>query len=193
MTGGIGSGKSTIAGIFEVLGIPVSSADKEAKRVMNEDPLLKAQIIRHFGEEAYTGGLLNRSYLAAEVFSRPDRLELLNSLVHPATIAAGQKWMKEQETHAPYAIREAALIFESHTNNQLDCIIGVSAPAELRIRRTLQRDGITRDQVLQRMNNQLDEDTKMKLCDLVIINDDAHAVIPQVLEIHQMLLLRSSI
>jgi dephospho-CoA kinase len=192
LTGGIGSGKSTIAGIFEVLGIPVSSADKEAKRVMNEDPVLKARIVHHFGEGAYVEGLLNRSYLAAQVFSNPEKLELLNSLVHPATIAAGQKWLKEQEGRAPYAIREAALIFESHTGGQLDLVIGVSAPAELRIRRTLQRDGITREQVLQRMNNQLDEAAKMELCDMVIINDDAHAVIPQVLEIHKELIRRST-
>jgi len=192
LTGGIGSGKSTIAGIFEVLGIPVSYADREAKRVMNEDPVLKDQIIRHFGEAAYAGGQLNRPWLAAQVFSNQEKLDLLNSLVHPATIATGQKWMKEQAGRAPYAIREAALIFESHTAGHLDFIIGVSAPASLRIERTLQRDGITREQVLQRMKSQLDEEMKMKLCDAVIINDDAHAVIPQVLEIHKELVRRSA-
>jgi dephospho-CoA kinase len=189
LTGGIGSGKSTVAGIFEVLGIPVSNADREAKRVMNEDPGLKEQILLHFGPEAYTGGQLNRPWLAAQVFSHKDKLELLNSLVHPATIQAGAIWMKEQEAlSVPYAIREAALIFESNGGKGLDYVIGVYAPATLRIYRTMQRDKISREQVLQRMSNQIAEDIKMRLCDTVIVNDDQQAVIPQVLELHKKLI-----
>ncbi|HEX9512779.1 MAG TPA: dephospho-CoA kinase [Puia sp.] len=189
LTGGIGSGKSTVAGIFEVLGIPVSYADREAKRVMNEDPGLKEQILLHFGPEAYSQGQLNRPYLAAQVFPHKDKLELLNSLVHPATIRAGEKWMEEQAAlSAPYAIREAALIFESTGGKGLDYIIGVYAPATLRLHRTLQRDKISREQVLQRMNNQIAEDIKMRLCDSVIYNDDQQALIPQVLELHKKLI-----
>jgi len=189
LTGGIGSGKSTIAGIFEVLGIPVSYADQEAKRVMNEDPWLKEQILLHFGAAAYKEGQLDRSWMAAQVFSRKDKLELLNSLVHPATIRAGEQWMAAQEAlAAPYAIREAALIFESTGGKGLDYIIGVYAPVTLRLHRTLQRDKVTRDQVLQRMDNQLDEEIKMRLCDSVLYNDDQQAVLPQVLKLHDLLL-----
>lgn len=194
LTGGIGSGKSTIAAVFEVLGIPVSNADKEARRVMNEDPELREAIIQHFGAEAYmdgnggSGGVLNRKYLAAQVFTDPTRLELLNSLVHPATIRDGQKWIRALGDRFPYAIREAAIIFETSAAAHLDFIVGVYAPATLRIHRTMQRDKITREEVLQRMKNQIDEEIKMRLCDAVIINDDQHAVLPQVLELHQRLL-----
>ena len=188
MTGGIGSGKSTIAAIFQVLGIPVSFADQEAKRVMNEDPELRAAIIKKFGEETYAAGVLNRKYLAGQVFSDPAKLEILNSLVHPATIREGRKWMQELGDRYPYAIREAAILFETSAAGHLDFIIGVSAPATLRIHRTMQRDKITREEVLQRMKNQIDEEIKMRLCDAVIINDDQHAVLPQVLELHQRLL-----
>jgi dephospho-CoA kinase len=188
LTGGIGSGKSTIAAIFEVLGIPVSNADKDAKRVMNEDPELRAGIIQHFGAEAYAGGALNRKYLAAQVFTDPARLELLNSLVHPATIRDGQKWMRGLGDKYPYAIREAAIIFETSAAAHLDFIIGVYAPATLRIHRTMQRDKITREEVLQRMKNQIDEEIKMRLCDAVITNDDQSALLPQVLELHKRLL-----
>jgi dephospho-CoA kinase len=188
LTGGIGSGKSTIAAIFEVLDIPVSYADREAKRVMNEDPELRKEIIFHFGPEAYAGGVLNRKYLAGQVFTDPAKLELLNSLVHPATIREGQKWMQGLGDRFPYAIREAAIIFETSAAAHLDFIIGVYAPVALRIHRTMQRDKITREEVLQRMKNQIDEEIKMRLCDAVIINDDQHAVLPQVLELHKRLL-----
>jgi dephospho-CoA kinase len=188
LTGGIGSGKSTIAGIFEVLGIPVSFADREAKRIMNEDPDLKAQITGYFGPDAYIGGTLNRSWLASEVFTDPVKLETLNSFVHPATIRQGEKWMRSVTGRAPYAIREAALIFETRAAAQLDFIIGVNAPTALRIHRTMQRDHRTREEVLQRMHNQIDEEIKMRLCDAVIQNDGQQAVLPQVLALHQRLL-----
>ena len=187
ITGGIGSGKSTVAGIFEVLGIPVSYADREAKRIMNEDPLLVAQIIEHFGAEAYENGQLNRPYLAARVFSDKQKLALLNELVHPVTIREGEAWMQAQEGKTPYAIREAALIFESNSGKYLDFIIGVYAPVELRIQRTQERDGLQKEEVLLRMRNQLDEDAKMKLCDAVIVNDGVTALLPQVLDLHKKL------
>ncbi|HVW58606.1 MAG TPA: dephospho-CoA kinase [Puia sp.] len=188
LTGGIGSGKSTVAGIFEVLGVPVAYADREAKKVMTEDPILRQQIILHFGENAYTDGRLNRPYLASQVFSDKKKLELLNSLVHPATIAAGEKWMDAQKDRTPYAIREAALIFESDSVRYMDFVIGVYAPAALRIHRVLQRDKLSREEILQRMRNQIDEDIKMKLCDAVIYNDEQHPVISQVLSLHEQLL-----
>jgi dephospho-CoA kinase len=192
LTGGIGSGKSTVAGVFEVLGIPVAYADREAKRVMTEDPELRRQIIHHFGEDSYKGQQLNRPFLAAQVFTDKERLALLNSLVHPATIAAGERWMEAQARRAPYAIREAALIFESDSVRHLDFVIGVYAPRTLRIHRVLQRDKLTREEILQRMKNQIDEEIKMKLCDAVIYNDEQHPVIPQVLSLHEQLLQRAA-
>jgi dephospho-CoA kinase len=188
LTGGIGSGKSTVAAIFEVLGVPVSFADLEARRVMNEDPELRQQIIDHFGPETYAGGALNRSWLASRVFNHPDQLEILNSLVHPATILEGDRWMQSMAGRSPYAIREAALIFETRSAGHLDFIIGVHAPAALRIHRTMQRDKLTREEVQQRMRNQIDEEIKMMLCDTVIQNDDQQALLPQVLALHERLL-----
>ncbi len=188
LTGGIGSGKSTVAQIFEVLGVPVSYADREAKRLMNQDPDLRAQIISHFGAEAYTGGTLNRSWMAAHVFSDPSKLEMLNALVHPATIRDGERWMLSLAGQTPYAIREAALIFESASAARLDFVIGVYAPLSLRIQRTMQRDHLTREQVFQRMQYQIDEEIKMRLCDAVIHNDGLQAILPQVLALHKKLL-----
>jgi dephospho-CoA kinase len=190
LTGGIGSGKSTIAQIFEALGIPVSYADREARRVMNEDPGLRAAIVAKFGAEAYIAetGALNRPWMAAQVFSDPAKLETLNSLVHPATIRNGEQWMQSMAGQAPYAIREAALIFESPSAGHLDFVIGVYAPLSLRIQRTIERDHLTREEVLQRMHYQIDEEIKMRLCDAVIRNDGLQAVLPQVLTLHQQLL-----
>lgn len=147
---------------------------------MNEDPELRAAIAREFGAEAYTGGMLNRKYLAAQVFSDPVKLETLNNLVHPVTIRAGSQWMQVQAALGhPYAIREAALIFEARGASHLDFVIGVYAPLALRIHRTMQRDHSSREAVQQRMRNQIDEEIKMKLCDAVIRNDEQEAVIPQ--------------
>lgn len=186
ITGGIGSGKSTVAKVFEVLGIPVYYADEAAKRIMNEDEPLKQLIIQHFGAAAYKNNLLDRQYLAGQVFDNKEKLELLNSLVHPATIRDGEAWMHKQT--APYAIKEAALIFESGTQDQLDYIIGVSAPAPLRILRAMKRDGSSRDQVLARMSKQIQEEIKIRLCDFVIYNDEQQAVIPQVTKLHEQLI-----
>ena len=186
ITGGIGSGKSTVAKLFEVLGIPVYYADDAAKKIMNEDELLKQQIQKEFGKESYTNGNLNRKYIADIVFANPKKLEILNSLVHPATLKDAEDWMNKQIS--PYSIKEAALIFESGAQEQLDYIIGVYAPTPLRIQRTMQRDNISREEVIARMNKQIDETIKMRLCDFVIKNDGQQLVIPQVIERHQQLL-----
>jgi dephospho-CoA kinase len=188
LTGGIGSGKSTIAAVFETLGVPVAYADLEAKRLMNEDAGLHDAIIRQFGAGAYTGAILNRKFLAERVFNDPAALEQLNSLVHPVTIREGEKWMLALGDKYPYAIREAALIFETRAAGHLDFIIGVYAPASLRIHRAMQRDHTSREDILRRMRNQIDEDLKMRLCDAVIRNDEQTAVIPQVLELHERLI-----
>jgi len=184
ITGGIGSGKSTIAKMFETLGIPVYYADKEAKRLMNEDAGLKDRIINEFGQEAYTAVGLDRSFIAKQVFGNPEKLERLNQLVHPVTITDAHLWMEKQD--APYVLKEAAIIFESGSATGLDLVIGVFAPKHLRIKRVMDRDGVSRDDVLRRMANQIDESLKMKLCDHVILNDEQHPVIPQVLSLHKL-------
>ena len=186
LTGGIGSGKSTAAQIFEVLGIPVYYADVEAKRLMSEDTELKSSISKIFGEEAYASNTLNRKYISSIVFSDPARLEQLNAIVHPATKKDSENWMNRQTT--PYAIHEAALIFEANVSDRLDYVIGVSSPKELRIKRTMERDAVGHDEVLQRMNKQLDEEIKMRNCDFVLINDEKQLLIPQVLELHEKLI-----
>jgi len=190
ITGGIGSGKSTVAAVFGTLGIPVAYADEEAKRLMNEDPGLRAAIIEHFGAGAYATptGALDRKYLAQRVFADPIKLELLNSLVHPVTIREGERWARSLSGRHSYVIREAALLFETRAGAHLDFIIGVSAPASLRIHRAMQRDHTTREAILQRMRNQIDEDIKMRLCDAIIRNDEREPIIPQVLALHERLL-----
>ncbi|MCY7421680.1 MAG: dephospho-CoA kinase, partial [Chitinophagaceae bacterium] len=141
LTGGIGSGKTTVAQIFEVLGVPVYYADDAAKKLMNEDENLKQQIIKHFGEESYINGILNKQYLAATVFSNAKKTTLINSIIHPATIADAEKWMNKQTT--PYAIKEAALIFEADADKKLDLVIGVYANEALRIKRVMERNNIS--------------------------------------------------
>jgi dephospho-CoA kinase len=186
LTGGIGSGKSTVAGIFEVLGIPVYYADKAAKSLMQHDELLKDEIIRLFGEESYVNGILNRAWLSQQVFGDPEKTKAINALVHPATIRDAKNWMSMQ--HAPYAIKEAALVFESGSEKELELVIGVSAPENLRVQRVMARDGITEDMVRQRMSKQMSEDEKISRCDFVILNDDHTPLIPQVLTLHRKLL-----
>ena len=185
LTGGIGSGKSTIAQIFEVLGIPVYYADISAKKLMNENADLRSSITNIFGEQAYTNNILDRKYISSIVFSDPAKLQQLNALVHPATKKDGEAWMQEQTS--PYAIHEAALIFEAKVSDRLDLVIGVSSPIELRIKRAMERDKVSREEVLKRMEQQLDEEVKMSKCDFVLINDEQQLLIPQVLVLHEKL------
>lgn len=186
LTGGIGSGKSMVARIFEILGAPVYFADDAARRLQNEDPELKRGITAIFGDEAYHDGKLDRKYISGIVFRDKEKLEQLNALVHPATIQDAARWMKEQT--APYSIKEAALIFESGAQRDLDFVIGVSAPETLRLKRTMERDAISAEEARNRMDKQMAESTKMRLCDFVIYNDEQQLLIPQVLAIHEKLL-----
>lgn len=181
ITGGIGSGKTTVAKIFEVIDIPVYYADDAARHLMNTNEELKAQIKAAFGEESYTDGKLNRKYLASIVFNSPEKLNLLNSLIHPATLADAARWMSQQSS--PYILKEAALLFESGSNKDLDYVIGVTAPLALRLQRVISRDHVSKAEVLQRMSSQMDEEEKMKRCDFIIFNDETRPVIPQVLEL----------
>ncbi len=172
--------------MFKLLGIPVFDADSQAKHIMEQDTGLAKSIINSFGEESYQAGKLNRAYLSDLVFKDPYKLDQLNALVHPVTIAAANKWMLQQKS--PYVLKEAALMFESGSAGHLDYIIGVNAPVHLRTKRVMDRDGLTRDEVLARMNRQIDNKIKMMLCDFVINNDEQTMVIPQVLSLHEKFL-----
>lgn len=188
LTGGIGSGKSTVAKVFETLGIPVYKADVEAKKLMSTHPQLIQLIKQHFTELAYKNGQLDRAFLSSVVFKDKKKLDLLNSLVHPFTIEDGKAWMQLQKT--PYSIKEAALIFESGSQGEFDIIVGVYAPETLRIHRTIQRDKTDKDHVRSRMEHQIKEEVKMKLCDEVLINNEQELLLPQIVALHEKLLAR---
>ena len=183
LTGGIGSGKTTVANLFESLGIPVFNADDAAKQLMQNSSIIKNQLIQQFGDKVYEQGQLNRSYLASIVFADPEKLAILNAIVHPVTIQAALDWAQQQTS--PYVIKEAALIFESNASEGLDFVIGVTAPLALRIERVMKRDQCTQAEVEKRMQHQISDAIKMKLCDKVIVNDDIQLITPQVMAIHE--------
>lgn len=188
ITGGIGSGKTTVCKIFETLGIPVYYADERAKYLMSHDQELIAGITTLFGPEAYLEPqVLNRVYIAQHAFNDPEKLAQLNALVHPAVARDGLEWQAAQ-IDAPYTLKEAALLFESGSYRALDQIIVVTAPLELRIQRVMARDAAKREAVEARISKQMPEEEKVKLADFVIYNDGVGALIPQVLAIHRGLL-----
>ena len=191
LTGGIGSGKSVVAQIFEVLAIPVYYADQAAKHLMNSDVDLKNKIIQAFGAATYKGGNLDNTYLGSIVFRDPEKLALLNSFVHPVTIRDAEKWMQKQQ--APYVVKEAAIIFEAGLEKNYDYIICVTAPESLRLERVLERDHSTAEKVRQRMKQQMDDQEKIRRSNFVINNDGTLALLPQVLAVHKTLLENSGI
>ncbi len=188
ITGGIGSGKTTVCKVFELLGIPVFYADDIAKSIMHTDPILKSDILRTFGEDSYSkSGELNRAYISEIVFNDKDQLDKLNSLVHPAVFRAFDNWVLEQ-TKAPYVIKEAALLYESDSYKMCDQSILLISPVESRINRVKARDGISTEDVLLRMNRQFSDEQKMKFADHVLINDEKQLLIPQIIQLHQQFL-----
>lgn len=182
LTGGIGSGKSTVAGIFKVLGIPVFDADSVAKQLLQTDEVLKQSVTEVFGALVYPDGILDRKKLASLVFNDAEQLNRLNNLVHPRTIAAAEAWAEEQQ--APYTVKEAALFFEAGSATGIDYMIGVYAPKHIRIKRVMDRDQVSREEVLGRMSRQIQDEIKMRLCDFVVLNDEQHLLIPQVIKLH---------
>ncbi|MCF8450972.1 MAG: dephospho-CoA kinase [Taibaiella sp.] len=186
ITGGIGSGKSLACRVFATLGIPIFYADDAARHLMEHDTSLRQSIIQLLGPESYTANKPNRERIAAIVFSNPERLKELNSLVHPATIGYANEWIQRQTSH--YIIKEAAIFFESGSYTEMDVMIGVFAPQELRIARTMKRSNLSREKVLTIIARQMNEDEKMKRCNHVIVNDDIQALLPQVLHLHELLL-----
>ncbi len=187
ITGGIGSGKTTVCQIFELLGIPVYYADERAKALMTSDKILKASVKQIFGDQAYfKNGRLNRKHIAAIAFNDKKKLEQLNQVVHPAVFRDSEQWISQQK--APYTLKEAALLFESGSYKSLDKIITVTAPKELRIKRVIKRDKTTRAAVIARMNKQWPEEKKVEMADFVINNDGNSSLILQILQIHQKLI-----
>ena len=185
LTGGIGSGKTTVAKIFALLNVPVYFADEASKRLYQTDSELRRSIREHFGDDIFPNNVFDKTKLAAVVFNNPQQLELLNSIVHPRTIQDAEDWMERQQ--APYVIKEAALLFESGSASGLDYVIGVKAPTHYRVQRVMERDGVTREGFFTRANRQIDEDIKLKLCDFIITNNEQELVIPQVLALHARL------
>lgn len=188
ITGNIGSGKTMVCKVFELLGIPIFYADFYAKKVMTEDVVLVAAIRDNFGEEAYfADGCLNRKYISNIVFNDKEELKKLNSLVHPAVFRAFDQWA-EQFQHNFYVLKEAALLFESGSNRQCDKTIVVSAALDVRVKRAMQRDNLSEEEILRREKKQMPQAEKEAKADFIIVNDNQTMVIPQVLQIHQQLL-----
>lgn len=182
VTGGIGSGKTSVCKVFTVLGIPVFSADRIAREIMDRDRNIIMKINSIAGKDLYSNGYLDRMALASLIFNNNALLEKVNSLVHPVVFDHFATWEKNQTT--PYVIMEAAILFESGASKLVDKIATIVAPVEERISRVTQRSKLSRQQVLERMKNQLDDEARIKLSDYVIHNSENDMVIPAILEIH---------
>ncbi len=186
LTGGIGSGKTTIAKMFEDLGIPVYYADNEAKILMNNSKKIKKKLINLYGENAFQKNILNREYIANIVFNNRDKLMELNAIVHPEVENHFNKWL--ENNRAPYVIQENALIYENDRQRSFDDIITVTAPIDMRISRIKARDNTSEDRILERIGNQLDDDIKIKRSKYVIYNTDLQQSKIQVADIHEDLM-----
>ena len=182
LTGGIGSGKTTIAKIFMQLGVPVYFSDTRAKDLMLNNKSLQESLISLFGDEVIIDGLLNRSYIASKVFSNPKELVKLNALVHPFVQKDFDAWSASQSSH--YVLKEAAIIFETGADKFLDQVILVESPEDLKISRVMLRDKVTRKEVLMRMEQQWSDDQKRTNADYIIQNDEKCSLISQILRMH---------
>lgn len=189
ITGGIGSGKTTVCRIFEVLGVPVFYADLVAKEIMVKDLILIEGVKQAFGQESYfETGALNNKHIAAIVFNNQQDLEKLNALVHPAVFRAFDGWVGEIPGNTPYILKEAALLFESESYKMCDTSILVTAPKQMKLNRVTARDGVTAEQVLARMDKQFTDEQKLAMAEHHIVNDESAPLILQVLELHQAFL-----
>lgn len=168
ITGGIGSGKSTVCRLFAARGVAVYDTDAAAKRLMAEDEVLKEQIVARFGAASYQEGVLNRAYLAEQIFGNDEAREALNGLVHPAVIADFERWAEEQE--GDYVVLESAILYEAGLDKHLDRVVAVLAPKSLRLERAMLRDGANREQIESRMAAQLDDDTLRDKADVALVN-----------------------
>lgn len=191
ITGGIGSGKTTVCKVFETMGIPVFYADTVARQIMLTDALLIAGVKSTFGAESYTSeGVLNNKYIADIVFNHAAELAKLNALIHPAVFRAFDNWVKQVPAKSPYVLKEAALLFESGSYKMCDQNILVLTPAEIRLQRVMERDGLSAEQVKARMDKQLPDEEKIKLADHFIHNNETASLIIQVTRLHELFLNR---
>lgn len=186
LTGGMGSGKTTVGRMFKELGVPVYNSDVEARRLMQEDPRIHEEIVALFGKGAYDNNLPNRSYIASRVFGNQELLDQLNAIIHPAVADDFKRWAASQQV--PYVIQEAAVIFENGSYPKFDKIILVTAPQESRIERIRERDGSSRKDIVARMEHQWEDSRKAELSDFIIINTNLEKTRSQVRDIHQQLL-----
>jgi len=179
LTGGIGSGKSTISRLLGVMGIPVYIADMESKRLTESSPVIREKLTEKFGMDLYAEGKLNKALLASLIFGNDDNRRYVNSVIHPEVRSDFDRW-KEQHSQSPVLVIETAILFESGFSNSVDVSVTVAAPEELRIRRVALREGWSRESIVSRMQSQLPEEEKIRLSDYVIYNDDKQALIPQI-------------
>jgi dephospho-CoA kinase len=186
VTGGIGSGKSTVCKVFSTLGISVFSSDPEAQKIMNTDSEIIKKINSIAGRNMYPGGTLDRQALAAIIFNNKQLLEEVNSIVHPAVAVLFKQWMLNQSS--PYVIMESAILFESGASKNVDRIATVVAPEEERISRVMERNHLTREQVMERIRNQMNDESRIRLSHYVIDNSENEMIIPSILKIHEDLL-----
>ena len=186
ITGGIGSGKTYVASVFQSLGIPIFNADIQAKKIMTSSGKLIKLVKEEFGNEIYKDSDLNKEKLASIVFSNSDKLQKLNSLVHPIVKEEFNNWCKKQTS--PYVIKEAAILFESNSHIGLDAVICVSAPLDLRMRRLLNRDDYSKKEIKKRIENQISQEEKEKLSDYIIVNDEKDLLLPKIIKFHKELL-----
>lgn len=186
ITGGIGSGKTSVCRIFAILGIPVFSADNEARRIMESDTGLRNEINAVAGKDLYENGTLDRPALAAIIFNDRTKLGQVNSLVHPLVYKSFEEWNLMQDS--PYTLLEAAILFESGGDRHVDRTISVVAPESERIERVIRRNNLTRQEVIERMRNQIDDARRAELSDYVIGNSENAMILPEVLKIHDDLL-----
>ncbi|GAA4885541.1 dephospho-CoA kinase [Flaviramulus aquimarinus] len=183
LTGGIGSGKTTVAKAFKALGVPVYIADEEAKKLMNKSKIIKRKLNQLFGEKAYVDGKLNKPFIANIIFNDKTFLQKMNAIIHPRVAKHFKKWVLKQE--APYVIKEVAILFENNGHHACDYVITVTAPKALKIERLLERDDTSKEKIEAIMKNQWTDAEKVKLSDFVIDNTSLHETKSQVLEIHQ--------
>lgn len=187
ITGGIGSGKTTVCKVFELLNVPVYYADVEAKQILNSNDEVKLNIRKAFGNEVFNeGNEIDKMKLATFVFNNKEKLDTLNSLIHPVVHEHFENWLK-QHSSQKYILKEAAILFESNAYKLMDKVITVIAPLELKINRVMQRDKLTKQQIEQRISNQISDEEKIKHSQFVIHNDEQQLLIPQILNVHHEL------
>lgn len=182
ITGGIGSGKSVVSRLLEVMGIPVYITDVESKRLTHTDPYIKEKLSSLLGERVFADGVLNKPLLASYLFGHPDHARQINGIIHPRVKNDFRSWVEKQALFSVVGM-ESAILIESGFADEVDVVVMVYAPLEIRIQRAVARDNSSRELIMKRIESQMDDEEKRKQADFVIVNDDDMPLIPQVLEL----------